>query len=170
MLKQVNEIVYLGVTLSQDPCAHVDKRMKATRNSFYALQGAGMCKNGCSPEAISLLFKTVIQPCLTHGCESVFQNKVAIDRLAKYQNKLLKSSLGLKPCCHSTPLLQGTKICTVKDKIDFQELGLLRRMFYPKLVLTIFILICFRRIQLENTLVNLSCVGFVRRVKIEVFH
>ncbi len=34
MLKQVNEIVYLGVTLSQDPCAHVDKRMKATHNSF----------------------------------------------------------------------------------------------------------------------------------------
>ncbi len=121
--------MYLGVTLLQDPCAHVNKRMKATRNSFYALQGAGMCKNGCSPEAITLMFKMVIQPCLTHGCESVFQNKVAIDRLAKYQNKLLKSSLGLKQCCHSTPLLQGTKICTVKDKIDLQELGLLRRMF-----------------------------------------
>ncbi len=88
-----------------------------------------MWKNGCTPEAITLLFKMVVQPCRTHDCESVFQNKVAIDRLAKYQNTLLKSSLDLKQCCQSTPLLQSTIICSVKNKIDLQELGLLRKMF-----------------------------------------
>ncbi len=45
MLKQVNEIVCIGVTLSQDTCAHANKRkrIKATRNAFYALQGVGNC-------------------------------------------------------------------------------------------------------------------------------
>ncbi len=41
--------------------------------------------------------------------------------------------------------------------------------FYRRLVPTIFILICFEHLQLQNILVNLSCIGLVRFVKIEAF-
>ncbi len=87
--------------MSQDPCAHVDKRMKATRNSYYALQG--MCKNGCSPEAMSLLFKMVIQPCLTHGLMVVQDGNTALHHTWDRKHELGKLEIrsdhrGLEAC------------------------------------------------------------------------
>ena len=43
------QVKYLGSILSNNPADHVESRCKSARKAFYALQSAGLCKNGVDP-------------------------------------------------------------------------------------------------------------------------
>ncbi len=91
-LKQTNQIIYLGVALSNNGKAHSEERIKATRRAFYALQNAGMCAKGVKPETVVHMYNAAIRPVLLYGQQCVYQNKIATEQTDKLQSKLLKSS------------------------------------------------------------------------------
>ena len=41
----------------------------------YALQGAGLCVNGTSPDTITHIYTTAIRPVLLYGLECIYQCK-----------------------------------------------------------------------------------------------
>ena len=78
-LEEATRITYLGVTLSNDSCAHSNDRTKSAKRAYYALQGAGICANGTSTETLVHLYQAAIRPVLMYGLVCVHQNKTAID-------------------------------------------------------------------------------------------
>ena len=57
-----DHIAHLGVILANDAHSHVTAGIKATRRTFYALQGAGLSVNSSHPDTITHIFKTVVRP------------------------------------------------------------------------------------------------------------
>ena len=70
-LEITDEIMYLGVSLSQNSFSHVNSRIKACRRAFYSLQSAGVCK-GVHPQALLLIiWKAALQPVLLYATQSL---------------------------------------------------------------------------------------------------
>ena len=49
-LNIVSKMKYLEVVLPNDSCSHAEERLKSCRQSFYSLQGSGLCHRGLSTE------------------------------------------------------------------------------------------------------------------------
>jgi len=88
-LEEDDHITHLGVILANDTYSHATARIKATRRSFYALQGVDLCVNGSNPDTITHTFKTIVRPVLVHGLECVYQTKTALHKVEVSQAKLL---------------------------------------------------------------------------------
>ena len=132
LLEESDHVSHLGVILSDNPRRHTDSRIKAAKRAFYALQGAGLCTNGSSPDTIAHIFSTAVRPVLLYGLESVHQSKQAKKDAEILQGKLLKAALGLKTYSRNSPLLQALKIPSVGQSIELQELTLFRSMFLSR--------------------------------------
>ena len=105
-IKRENEVIYLGVMLSNNSNSHTRLRLKAGRGAFYKLHGVGLCANGLNPQAVATVFNHVIQPILTYGMNCVHSRKI----LNTTQCKLLKAAPGSKNRCRNTPLLNALHI------------------------------------------------------------
>lgn len=131
-IKEVDELDYLGATLSNNAAVHVKNRIVKCRRAFYSLQGAGMCNNGANPNVISHLWQTSIQPVLTYASECFslnFHNKSELDKI---QSKLIKSSLGLSKFLKSTPLLTAMGVRRMNCLINAQSLKLFNTIMLGK--------------------------------------
>ena len=127
-LTQVDSLKYLGVLLSHtNPSAHIESRMKAARNAFYALKGTGVWENSCSPDTIRYVFNTAVRPVLTYGIQCMDMSKSSSAAIESAQAKLLKSALGLHKFCRSTPLLDALKIQKIEKSLDVGYLKLLSK-------------------------------------------
>ena len=128
-LKEASEVKHLGVILSNNTRSHAESRIQAARRAFYSLQGAGLCANGCDPHTVSYIYSTAIRPVLTYGLESTYQGSTAMNEVEVLQSKFLKTSLGVKYYCKTTPLLQALNIERVSTFVDIQKLSLYKSMF-----------------------------------------
>ena len=125
-LREVDNLMYLGVCLSSDGSAHIKSRINAARRAFFALKSTGAFSNGSNAESISYIFNTAIRPVLLYGNQCIAKNKKSIEEIEKMQSKLLKSALNLKPFCKSTPLLDAMKVPRIELTIKQQEITLLK--------------------------------------------
>ena len=128
-LREVDNLMYLGVCLSNDKSAHTKSIIKATRRAFFSMKSTGVFSNGSEAASISYMFKTAIRFVLLYGHQCVSQSKKSIEDTEKIQSKLLELTLNLKPFCKSTPLLDAMKIPRVAITIKQQEITLLKACF-----------------------------------------
>ena len=122
-----HELKYLGTVLSKSNGKHhMESRISAANKSYYGLQGAGLCKDGLSPQISAYIYNTTVRNSLTFGCDSIFITKGNLATLDKLQGKHLKAMLGLSFNCHTTPLLQALGIDPCSVSISLSALDLLR--------------------------------------------
>jgi len=127
-LQNSDSIKYLGAYLgSKASQLHVQDRISAANKSYYALQAAGLHKDGVNPATAGYIHQTVIAPSLTYGCNAVHINKKELNSLDSCQGKLLKTNLGLYYTSRTSPLLQALRIQTATSTIEKETLGLLHR-------------------------------------------
>ena len=134
-------VSYLGAVLShKGGNFHCESRVSSARKAFYSLQGAGLRKDGVSPNTTA---KEILNSTLTYACSSLHLTKSNLKDLDKLQSKLLKTVLGLKTQCRTTPLLRATDITPVSTVINASSLRLLKscvfsntqtRLFYTYLI------------------------------------
>jgi hypothetical protein len=133
-----DELNYLGAILSKKYHAHHQKRCKASRQAFYALQGSGMCNNGVKPNVVSHLWKAMIQPILLYATQSLPMTITNMSEMDKLQAKLIKYALGFNKYYRSTPLTNAMNINKVSHLRDLYSLDLLKSMFYSTSSASIF--------------------------------
>ena len=76
ILMECDTVKYLGIDLSYiKPFNHISNRIKACRNSYYALQGVGLCAHGASADTISHVWNTAIRSVLTYSVQCININK-----------------------------------------------------------------------------------------------
>ena len=106
-LEQVDHVKYLGVVCGNSSHSHVMSRIKACRQSFYALQGSGLCPRGVAPDIIAYLWNTAVNPVLSYNNHCVYLTTADINALDKTQSKLVKSALGLPQHYRNTALFNA---------------------------------------------------------------
>ena len=126
ILTEEKQVKYLGSILSNNHTDHVESRCKSARKAFYALQSAGLCKNGVDPYTIAHIYNVAIKPVLTYGCAAVGLFDKHVTELEKLQGSLIKTALGLSKFCRNTSLMRAMGISSVKQTIDMQYLSTLK--------------------------------------------
>ncbi len=109
-LTETESISYLGVTLANSADLHVRNRISATKRAFYALQGAGLFKNGLNPATAAHIWNCSIRPILLYGIQVISPTRKVFKELEQTQSKLLKTVLGVSKFCRTIPLLDALKI------------------------------------------------------------
>ena len=71
ILTEEKQVKYLGSILSNNPTDHVESRCKSAWKALYALQSAGLCKNGVDPCTIAHIYNVAIKSLLSYGCAAV---------------------------------------------------------------------------------------------------
>ncbi len=128
-LPTCDELNYLGVVMSRNSYSHQQKRIQACRQGFYGLQGSGLCDRGVTPDIIAHLWKTMLQPVLTYGIQSLPFRKTDVMDMDKLQAKLIKSTLGLSKYCRTSPLLNAMNIPQISKLKDIYCMDLMRCMY-----------------------------------------
>ena len=122
---------HLGVVLSADLSGshHVRHRATRARGAFYGLTPAGILSNCLAPMDKAFLWKTVITPALTFGCEVSCLRAADIDILECLQSRCIKAALGLSKYAHHSALLVALGIPRVHERLGRAVLFALTRMF-----------------------------------------
>jgi len=129
-LRNQTHIKYLGATLGMNGSkTHTDERISAAQRNFYALQAAGLHRDGVEPQTAGFLHKTVIAPTLTYGCSAISMRKTDIQNIQRCQGNLLKTNLGLYRSSRTTPLLQSLSMRGATSLIEKDTVSLLNRCF-----------------------------------------
>ena len=81
-----DNVKYFGSTLSSaNSSVHIDGRIKAVQNAFYALQGGGLKFNTVSPMTALNVYNTAVKSVLLFGCNAIHLNSGHISNLEKLQ-------------------------------------------------------------------------------------
>ena len=130
-LCSVDKLDILGNTYNcnGNSSSHVENRINKCRQSFYGLGNIGMSYPGATPGVQAYLYKSICQPTLTYGLESMNCSKAQMQKLDSIQGKLIKQSLGLSKRSHNTELLQAMNISNVKSIVNRNVLSLYNRIF-----------------------------------------
>jgi hypothetical protein len=124
---------YLGAYIGNDNnSVHVASRIRSCRQSFYSLQGSGLCHKGLKTQTSVHIWSATCKATLLYGCETMLLKKVHRDDLDKLQAKLIKSIVGIGPKYRSTPLLEALKVTKISRVIDVNNLFLLKRILCNK--------------------------------------
>ena len=126
ILTEEMQVKYLGSILSNNPTDHVESRCKSARKAFYALQSAGLCKNGVDPCTTAHIYNVAIKPVLSYGCAAVGLSDKDVTEQEKLQGSLIKTTVGLSKFCRNTSLMRAMGISSVKQTIDMQYLSILK--------------------------------------------
>ena len=97
---------------------HSESRISSCRKSYFALQGAGLTREGLSLDAAMYAWSSVCNSALLYGCNALYLNKSQVCNIDKIQSKLIKCIVGLKPMHKTTSLLQALKVPKVSVQID----------------------------------------------------
>jgi hypothetical protein len=114
---------YLGAVMSEKSLCRIEKRIKACRQSFYAINRAS--KN-CNPQVVTYLWKAAIQPCLTYANECFLLRQCETLSMEKLQAKLIKCALHLSKYSFTTPLMNALNIKRISVITEVNCLKLLR--------------------------------------------
>lgn len=125
-LELCDEILYLGVTLSNDDQTHADNRIKSSRRAYYALQGCGLHPQGLAPETVTHLWSAAVRPVLLYGSHCTYLKPSAVREMQKTQAQLLKVALGVRKHCHSSMLMDALKLEDVQTLINIARLRTLK--------------------------------------------
>ena len=93
-IPDATEATHLGLlqtdNLSKTVDAYDDNNVKKARRATYSLMASGLHgQNGLDPENCLQLIKTYKLPILLNGLELILPGKTLVQRLERYQNKLL---------------------------------------------------------------------------------
>jgi len=125
-LSNTNELTYLGTVLGNDGGkSHAEHRIRQATRAFYGLQAVGMCKNGIQPNTAAFLYKSIIQPTLLFGMETISTNKAIAKSISTKHGNLIKTVLGLNFSAHTTPILSALNIPCAAASIKSAKLKLL---------------------------------------------
>ena len=130
-IENVNSLDILGVIFDKYVTGykHVEKRMCATRRSFYSLVQCGLgCPGGLSSEAKIELLRCVCMPTLFYGCGSVFLSKGCMKKLGSLQGSLIKISFGLSKTLHHSPIIRAFDFKNVAETVKEQLTNLTYRV------------------------------------------
>ena len=128
-IDNVDNLEILGVHFDSNNAQHVNVRSEKCRKSFYSLRDAGMAFPGCHTDVKTYLWKTMCQPVLLYGCETIHLSTSDVQKLETLQGNLLKQSIGLSHRSKSSSLMRALNITSVKDKIKLNSASLLRRIY-----------------------------------------
>ena len=150
-----DSIEYLGATVGNKYAeSHIEKRIGSCRKAFYALQGAGLCKEGLSAEVAVHVFNSSCNSVLTYACETMTLSKACKNRLNKIQAKLIKCIVGLSPNYRTTPLFNALKVHPASDIIDMNNIRLLHNIMSNSSAARRFCLTLLRKQTSANTLLS----------------
>ena len=130
-LTWADNVTYLGVKFNSDLKGkhHVNERISKCQRAFYALQGVGLCKNGCNVDVKKQVWNSIMVPTLTYGLECINLKKSDIHELDVLQSKLIKAALGLPKFCRNTPLLHALNVPHISEVIKGRQINLLYQIF-----------------------------------------
>ncbi|XP_062585188.1 uncharacterized protein LOC134246859 [Saccostrea cucullata] len=118
-INHVSSLKHLGIERNSTNTPDVSQRIETARRTLYALLGSGMHgKNGLSPVITLNMWTTFVIPRLLHGIELLNIRKIDLEKLEKYQRKVLKQlqSLPDRTASIATLSLIGAK--TIEAHID----------------------------------------------------
>ena len=97
---------------------HIEKRLRCAWRSFYSLQSAGLKYLGVSPETAMTILKTSVDSTLSYSCHCTSLVNF-MKELDKLQANLIIVVLGLSKYCHTTHLMQATRIKPISHTIQY---------------------------------------------------
>jgi hypothetical protein len=122
-----DNLTYLGAILgNQSGSLHINNRISACRKSYFALQRAGLCKEGLDIQTAMFVFSVTCMSALTYACDAIYLNKGQRQELNSAQGKLVKSIVGIGAKFRTTPLLDALGMCKVTSAVDVANLNLLK--------------------------------------------
>ena len=98
---------YLGATIGNNcSSVHVNNRISSCRKAFFALQGAGLCREGLNTDTAIHVWSTTCKNILTYGCDGLYLYNKDKSSLDKIQSRLVKCIVCIGPNYRTTPLLK----------------------------------------------------------------
>ncbi|CAG2221649.1 unnamed protein product [Mytilus edulis] len=100
IMPRVDSAMHLGIirtnSMKQNIIANIEENIKKSRRSAYALLGSGFHgENGLDMETIIHLFKIYILPVLLYGMDLLTPQSLDLEKLEKFQKKMLKQLMSL---------------------------------------------------------------------------
>lgn len=128
----VDELEILGCCFDNKVSGnkHVEKRIQACRKSMYSLSEIGCCYPGLNSNVKTHLWKSIGQPTLLYGLDSMCINGANIKRLDTTQASFIKRILGFKQRTHHSNLLRAVNIHNIEHYIKRNTISLWRRSFF----------------------------------------
>ena len=122
---------HLGVVMSCDlgGSRHAQHRIRRARGAFYGLTPAGMLSTNLAPLDKAFLWKTVVLPTLTFGCETAALSSFDVGSLDSLQSRCLKAALGLSKYAHHSALLVALGIPRIHEELRRAAVFGLTRIF-----------------------------------------
>jgi len=128
-IENVSSLDILGVTFNAKNDLHADNRTTKCRRSFHSLRNIGMSYPGCASDVKAYLWKSVCQPVLLYGFDSLHISPKVMKNLESTQSSLVKQCLGLSKRSRSTNLLQALHIPKIEERIKQSTASLMKRVF-----------------------------------------
>ena len=121
----------LGVTFSSDLSAnkHVKNRVRKCQQSMLGMASIGLSYPGLNSDVKSFLWKSISNPILLYGMESVARSKSDINILKTAQSNIIKRIMGFDKRSHHSKLLKALKISSVDQMLKFNALRLYKNIF-----------------------------------------
>jgi len=128
-IENVESLEILGVQFDRKNKDHVYNRSEKCKRAFYSLRDVGMAYPGCTPNVKAYLWRTICQPVILYGFDSVNISRNSLHDLESVQSKLIKQSLGLSKRSRSSYLLQALNVTSVEERIKQNTASLLKRIY-----------------------------------------
>jgi exonuclease III len=127
----VEDLEILGTIFNHqlNSTPNIDKRKSSCRKSMYSLAESGCCYPGLSSEVKIHLWKSIGQPTLTAGLETLSLNHKNVQVLENMQGSFVKRMLGFPQRSHHTKLVQATNVKSITYLLQRNFLSLWHRIF-----------------------------------------
>lgn len=124
---EVEEATHIGLKQtalnSKTAEINVENNMKKARRATYSLMASGLHgQNGLDPETSLQLVKTYILPILLYGLEIILPGKTLIQKLERYQKKLLKQIIFLPQNTPDCAIYILTGFMSIEKQIEKKAL------------------------------------------------
>ena len=125
------DVMVLGVTFSSDLSAnkHVKNRVRKCQQSMFGMASVGLSYPGLNSDVKSFLWKSIGNPILLYGMESVAMSKNDINILKSTQSNIIKRIMGFNKRSHHSKLLKALKISSIEHMLKINALRLYKNIF-----------------------------------------
>lgn len=127
LIEQVVQYRYLGVTIKCDGNqeADIEERIEATSRTFHAMKNSFIKKREISNGTKMTVYKTIIRPILTFGCESWVLNKKLESRIQSMEMKYLRGVMGVTRIdrVRNSDIREELKIPAITEFIEERQLS-----------------------------------------------
>lgn len=124
----VDSLEVLGVHFGSSE-AHANCRADKCRRAFHGLRALGLPYPGCDTHVKRYLLRSICQPVLLYGTETIALSPHSMRHLNTTFNNLVKRSLGLSKRSRSSNVLNAMSLPCVSDLIKHYSSSLLHRIF-----------------------------------------